>query len=272
MGVIASDLSSRLSGRLITADGDSPRFATTALGFEGLSTAINGLADGGLSQGMEAALTAVTPPLTLDPVGAPPLVCTEDSGCPPSVACVPSVLEPGLSHCMGWNGQFLRHDAALHVVFVSSVTDSSGKAVSYYASALRSVVSDPSRFQAHAIVGDLPQGCVGPGIIAAGSARYTALANTTGGLVMSVCAPDWAPLLTELGERVFGWTLQTAFPLTRRPVESTITVMVAGTACTQGWSYDAAQNAVVFDPGGPCMPQFEEAVVIDYDAVCGALP
>src|SRR6185436_1103695 len=136
---------------------------------------------------------------------------------------------------------FLREEAALAVVFVGDEDDNSADDVGTYVRFLQSKkgLSQPQRAVIYSIA-PTAQLCPTAGGV---GTRYAEAAAKTGGAVLSVCAPDYGPLLADVANKAF--SPQARFPLSATPVPGSISVTVNGVAAS-GWSYDAAGNAVVF--------------------------
>ncbi|HLL52617.1 MAG TPA: hypothetical protein VK447_03665, partial [Myxococcaceae bacterium] len=137
---------------------------------------------------------------------------------------------------------FLRDEAGLAVVFVGDEDDHSPDEVDAYVRFLRAKkgANQPQRVVAYAIA-PTEQTCSTAG---GTGTRYAEVARRTGGEVMSICADNYAPTLRDLARKAF--SPQDRFTLSARPVEGTLRVRVNGAELLSGWSYDAAQNAVVF--------------------------
>ena len=208
--------------------------------------------------GLQAAFRAITAPnatLTAQP-------CADDTSCAPPAVCLDD-----LAACGGTNGGFLRDDAALEIVVLSDEEDQSDQAALFYArffGSFRSHGKGGARL--HAIVGDEGTGCVGGGTAADPGDRYIEVARATRGIVASICDDSFADPLSNMGEVAFGtrWT----YYLSHRAAPDSVIVSVDGLPCTEGWTYDADANAVVFTPGGPCTPQDGSAIGVKYDRLC----
>ncbi|MFN7133095.1 MAG: choice-of-anchor D domain-containing protein, partial [Myxococcales bacterium] len=141
------------------------------------------------------------------------------------------------------NGGFLRPDAKLAIIYVSDEEDQSPQTVDFYATHLKGLKSNPALVSVSAIVGPADLGTC-PTSSSSGM-RYMDLAQRTGGIVDSICTPDWASSLEKLGQSAFGPS--TVFPLSQRPGDpSQMRVRVNGADVT-GWRYDSQSNAVVFE-------------------------
>ncbi len=164
----------------------------------------------------------------------------------------------------GSNAGFFRPDARLHAVVVSDEDDHSDGGVEQLLSDLAVDVPDAASFTVHAIVGDLPDGCLAPDAVADAGPRYLEAARRTDGLSGSICLGDWTALLESIGLAALG--LQDTFPLSHEPDQSTLEVRVDGVLIPEraedGWTYDAGQNAVVLHGGA--VPRPEMQVVITY--------
>jgi hypothetical protein len=140
------------------------------------------------------------------------------------------------------NAGFLREEAALVVLFVSDEDDHSPDAVETYVQWAQQLkgVNQPQRATFYAIAPP-EDGCDTAG--GAGT-RYAEATTRTGGEVVSVCAPDYRPLLRAVADKAF--SAQTRFPLSEVPEPGSIVVTVNGSTTTSGWRYDGATNSVVF--------------------------
>lgn len=145
------------------------------------------------------------------------------------------------------NPGFLREGADLHVLIVSDEDDQSEYEVDFYLHELQTLAG-ADRVTIHAIVGDLPAGCVSGTSAADGGPRYLEAASLTGGLSGSVCAEDYSPLLERVGLQAAEWNDR--FLLSRIPLLDTLEVRVEGVLIpareSDGWSWSPGDNAVVF--------------------------
>lgn len=153
------------------------------------------------------------------------------------------------------NAGLVRDDATLAVVLVSDEPEQSVNPYSTYVASLQALKSDPSDVVIHAVGGDYPNGC-------SSAQPYTGAYEATvatGGLFLSICAADWGAKLEQLAEASL--VIRDNFPLSESPVESTIEVSVNGLP-VWGWTWDAAENAVVFD--ADAAPESGADIRIDY--------
>ncbi len=234
-----------------------------------LNLANQGANGSGDEQGLEAAYLALKLPLTADTMKP----CTADKDCGGGGA--ECVLNPddGKKACGGHNRAFLRKNAALEIVVLSDEEDSSPSKPDFYANYFYSIhgTGNKSLFHFHAIAGDPNSGCKSNGGADAGN-RYYDIVQKTGGKFGSICAPDYAQFLKDIGNAAFGLTEQ--YFLTRTPEPSTIDVKINGVPCAlagDSWSYDGASNSVSFVPaakGGKCMPQKGDKIAIHYKMLC----
>jgi len=102
----------------------------------------------------------------------------------------------------------------------------------------------------HGIGGPAPSGCQNESysVWADPMVGFHEAAAETGGLFLSVCEPDWASHMESLAVAMLGRN-QAAFELTELPSEASIEVSIGGFEITEGWSYNADVNAIVFDEG-----------------------
>jgi hypothetical protein len=160
---------------------------------------------------------------------------------------IAALTEPNLS---GANRGFRRDDAALHVIVVSDSDDQSDD----YLSGVPEVEAD--RFLSDeelrtglpawlsAVVGPEPIGCVGQGGATVGSA-YIAVAEVSGGDVLSICEPDLSSLFGGLG--ALSVSYPTEFDLQGVPASESVSVTVDGEANSDGWTVEVAPPRLAFD-------------------------
>lgn len=264
IGVTTTDLEAD-NGRLVAA-GNNARFVTSATQAQFKDNVQVGTNGSGDEKGLACAQAALSLPHTAgsgDPANL--TSCTSDTQCTAPERCWDG-------YCGGRNRGFIREDATLEVVIVSDEEDYSPADLNFYINFFKSIKGfyNENLFHLHAIVGDVPSGCnSGAGAADAGQ-RYTAVAQATGGAVVSVCDANFAAGLSSIGDIAFG--LRTQFFLGRLPDPTTITVAVAGTSCASGsganWVYDEPSNSVVFAEEGGCMPTAGQQVVIHYKTLC----
>lgn len=208
------------AGRFTPVDNSRPRILTHAT--PNFASLLQQNADVGLcaqvEQGFEAVRRAISEPLVNN-------------------ADDPRTPEPN-----DGNAGFLRDEAALVVVFVGDEDDHSPDSVDTYVRYFqeRKGEHQPQRVTLFAIA-PTADGCGTAGGV---GTRYLEAAARTGGQVMSVCEPDYAPLLRTVANRAF--SPQDRFPLSERPDVGTIEVRVDGIVTTEGWTYDSPTNSVVF--------------------------
>ncbi len=226
------------AGRLVPADGSGPRLLTSSMPDLGarLQANVQVGACANVEQGFEAVRRALSPPL------------------------VNGADDPRTPLPNDGNLGFLRDAASLVVVFVGDEDDHSPDTVATYVQFLRSLKGrgQPQRVMTHAIAPDAG-GCATAG---GSGERYAEAVGLTGGTLLSACAPDYAPLLTQIAESSLG--PQSHFPLSATPDPATLVVTMNGTRQTSGWHWDAASNAVVFDAQPPAGARIEVA----YRRVC----
>ncbi|MBI2373450.1 MAG: VWA domain-containing protein [Deltaproteobacteria bacterium] len=173
----------------------------------------------------------------------------------------------------GPNQGFLREEAALAVIVVSDEDDGSLGPAAHYARFLDGLKGPGREVEVtfSAVVGDLPDGCVTPedvgvfGADAVAGTRYVEVAEATGGLVESVCTPDFAPFVERLAKKIVG--LRTFFTLSAPPRPESIVVRVNGRVIAQdpssGWTYDPVTRALRFD--GAYVPPPDAQLEVEYD-------
>ncbi len=219
--------------------------------------------------GLLAAQVALSAPLASDTgVG-----CSTDNDCknnqsicPDPASCPYYCLagDDGKKTCGGWNKGFLRDDAQLEIVILSDEEDQSPGAVATYIDFVKSIKGfhNVNMMHVHSIVGANPSTCqeAEPG------KRYIEVSQETNGIIGDICASDYGPTMADIGEITFGLKVQ--FFLTRLADPGTVKVWVNGASCTKGWTYDGLSNSVIFEEGGPCMPQPDDEIKVHYKTLC----
>lgn len=211
------------NGRLFPVDGSSPRIISpatpNAAGVFATNTKV-GVCHWN-EQGLDAAYRALADPLLYN------------------------LDDPRTSLPNDGNGGFLREDAKLAIIVLSDEEDFSSQPVSFYETYFLALKgNDKSKVSFNAIVGPSDLSTC-PTSSSSGN-RYISLAQSLGGVVESICTPDWAKSLEKLSQSAFG--PNRSFPLSELPADpSKIVVRVDGAVVTGGWTYDAATNAVVFE-------------------------
>lgn len=162
------------------------------------------------------------------------------------------------------NSGFVRAAARMAVVVLADEDDNSGFGPESYIQFLRTMKGTGMSHRSR-LYGLVPTdaGCATAG---SGSARFTAVANGTGGQVANVCGQNYDGLLEQViqgaGEP------QADFPLTATPTglgEMAVRVQGQPVPATQ-WVYDAEQNAIVFQPGA--IPLAGQSVEVRYRSLC----
>lgn len=190
-------------------------------------------------------------PSTQDPAAALAQALTldaEDCGSPSGLLAMERALtEPNTS---GVNAGFLRDDALLSVVFVSSAWDESPDGSQSYSSFLAGLKADPNMVTVSAIAGDRIDGCSatceGAPVSAEGGDRYIDVQEAFPGTFVSLCDCDLGPGLSDAGWSSAGF--ESVFMLSQWPSSpDDVDVLVNGEP-TSGWTYDSDANTVTFAP------------------------
>ncbi len=158
---------------------------------------------------------------------------------------------------------FPRQDAGFHVAFFSDEDDHSPDEVSDYVDDLASSAGED--FAIHAVVGDLPYGCIRDETAADAGTRYASAALSTDGFRESICAEDYRGILERIGLGLSG-RLDT-FVLERVAEAATVETEV-NRQPAEGWTFDVGQNAVVFERDH--VPEPGQVVEITYELLVGA--
>ncbi|MGQ0507720.1 MAG: choice-of-anchor D domain-containing protein [Myxococcaceae bacterium] len=157
--------------------------------------------------------------------------------------------DPSTAEASDGNLGFLRPNAKLVVLFVTDEDDFSPQPVAFYETFFRSLKgNEPSLLSLSAIVG--PENLATCPTASSTGSRYLQLARATGGVTENICTPNWAESLKNISNNTFG--PKRRFPLTQRPADpAQIVVVRDGQVVSSGYTYDATNNAVVFDESAP---------------------
>lgn len=182
----------------------------------------------------------------------------DEQGLLTSALAISPSLNPGL----------VRSNSALNVVYVSDEDDHSPDVVEIYLAVLTGAAGTGG-FRAHALVGDLPEGCVSGTSAADAGTRYLEAVGATDGWSDSICADDYSALLARVGLDVAGW--DTTFYLDRVPdpetLEVTVDMVLIPQRAQDGWQYSPGDNAIVFE--GYAVPRPGMEVVVSYEPWVG---
>ena len=196
--------------------------------------------DGGALLGRPWILTGATD----DPAAALAAALTVGTASPPPASGLYAAIL-ALEDAAGLNRGFHRADASLQVVFVSDGDDESDDWLADPVGDFLSVLSEKGgthAARASAVVGDTPGGCDGSNGTAEPAPRYTEVAESSGGVVASICASSFGDVAAALGDASVEW--QTSFPLQAVPAANTLVVSVDG-ARTSAWRLEGA--TLIFD-------------------------
>ncbi len=230
------------AGRLFPVDGSSPRILTPQTSNVAQVFANNvkvGVCHWD-EQGLEAAYRALSEPL------------------------VNSASAPNTPYASDGNAGFLREDAKLAIIIISDEEDFSPQPVSFYETFFKALKNnDPNMLSISAIVTPANISTCPTGVSSGN--RYIQLAQSTSGVVDSICTQNWAASLDQIGENIYGPARR--FPLSQIPGDAgQVTVMVNGQPALIGWQYDAGTNSVVFDDNAA--PPNGSSVEITYPLGC----
>lgn len=178
------------------------------------------------------------------------------------------------------NGQFLRDEASLSMIFVANEEDYSPLGVNEYINTFRDVKGQRSRdvFNASALVVQDLEDCSQREINAGASegSRYLDVAKQTGGIRASICDDDFESIVTDLS--LNSSRLTDTFYLSSLPAAGSLSVTVDETElpCEDGgWTYVLTRNeaddevgAIVFDRDE--IPEPGSQVTIRYNEGDGA--
>lgn len=180
------------------------------------------------------------------------------------------------------NAGFVRRgtDARLSLMFVSASDDLTAESVATWSDRFLSIHGrrNVNMIGALAVVAP-PGGC---GSAEAGT-RYSAFAESFGGLVGDLCSSDWSRVLERMGTSVFSFGPRTRFFLDDRPVdvdadgawEDDIEVRVNGEifpahGTREQWAYVPETNAIDFMP--LYIPEPSSTIEVTYTPSCMETP
>lgn len=150
-----------------------------------------------------------------------------------------------------------RSNAYLAVVYVSDEQDQSNGTVQSYVDALRALKSNAGYIKPYSIVTT-----ENPGSQESLGTRYVELTNGMNGVVADIHQPFY-DTLRDFGGSILN--LLDSFPLSSAPIDNQIRITLNGQELTSGWTYDAQNRVVRFDP-----TQIPDAgsIVIAYYRTC----
>ena len=161
------------------------------------------------------------------------------------------------------NQDLFRADADLQILILTDEDDQSEGTVDSYVSHLQDFKKDTS-VVISLIGGPLPAGCASTTSSAEPAERLHDAVDATGGTFKSICEPDFAAVMKSFAFTTVGLT--DTFELSDLPDLETLEVRVDGVLMherpTDGWQYDAASNAVVFE--GLAVPRPGQAIDLNY--------
>ncbi len=226
------------AGRLFPATNERPRYITqtTANAVNVFRSNVQVGVCHWWEEGLEAAYRAVSSPL-MDSSDAPNTSLPNDG-----------------------NLGFYRPDARLSIIIVTDEDDHSSKDTNFYTNFFRTLkgAENAEKVTVHGVLGN---GC---NTASGNGDRYNTVIAATGGTTESICTTDWGRSLVNLAQETFGYSLR--FPLSGRPV-GPVTVTVNGAPVNTGWTFDSAQNSVVFTESTAPAPG--SRVDVTYTPACG---
>src|SRR5690606_38412747 len=151
-----------------------------------------------------------------------------------------------------------RDNAYLAVVYLSDEEDVSSGAVQNYVDSLRTLKPNAGYIKPYSIV---TTELIGNEWETIGQ-RYIDLTNSMNGVVADIHRPFY-DTLRDFGGSILN--LLDSFPLSNAPIDNQIRITLNGQELTSGWTYDAQNRVVRFDP-----TQIPDAgsIVIAYYRTC----
>ena len=170
----------------------------------------------------------------------------------------------------GGQKEFLRQDASLSVIAVSDEPDQSSGTAQYYINFFKNIkgVRNVDMFRFNSVIGYTPSTrrdeCSFGNTTATSKGRYLAVSQGTNGVVASICDPNWANTLSQIGSITFGFRKQ--FFLSRPAEPASVQVKVNGQPVSQAgnWDFIPQDNSVDFNQPPPPNATIE----ITYRAIC----
>ncbi len=171
----------------------------------------------------------------------------------------------------GRSAQFLRDQALLVVVFVTDDKDFSTGTVDDYKNFLNTLKGQNTQNQQKWIVNyigviDLqdPE-CTTYGSYSALGEDYLELANSSGGVVESICSTDFTSYIDQINVRLK--SVLSRYHLDSQPILDSLTVYINGVLIREdnvnGWSYDEEKNIITLN--GSAKPNPNDDVEIKYE-------
>lgn len=143
------------------------------------------------------------------------------------------------------NAGFMRADARLYIIFISDEDDNSPgfdtgdpNYWQTYTNAIVAKKGDPDDVIFSGVIGPIPDGCTG----AEPGTGYAEAVEASRGTLLSICE-DW---YTHVAELVDVAREQAVFALSQAPDTDTLIVSVNHSERTEGWTYQADINSIVF--------------------------
>jgi hypothetical protein len=168
------------------------------------------------------------------------------------------------------NAGFLRQDAALAVVGITDENDQSPQSTTYYLNGLWNIkgFNRKTMFTFNAIASFDPS-C--PAVNDSGELAF--YVSQTNGVKESICTPDWAKTLENLGKTAFGFRtnffLTSAPDLTKGPIEVKIDGTLIPNTDSRGatiWTFDSVVSSINFEP--MYVPEPGQTLTITYHVTC----
>ncbi|HJN74102.1 MAG TPA: hypothetical protein QGF58_09245 [Myxococcota bacterium] len=151
------------------------------------------------------------------------------------------------------NADLVREVSYLAVVVVTDEDDHSEGPVTDYLDDLESLGHD---FGLYVVAGGLPEGCSSALANAVAAERLLETVERSEGQFRSICAADFEPVMRGIGLGAAG--MSDTFPLQAIPAPESLQVRVEGLSVEMdeddGWTYEAALNAIVFHGGAVPQP------------------
>ncbi|PIU00016.1 MAG: hypothetical protein COT74_06600 [Bdellovibrionales bacterium CG10_big_fil_rev_8_21_14_0_10_45_34] len=167
------------------------------------------------------------------------------------------------------NGGFVRSDAALVIVFVSSEDDwSVGNSIDYidFLNNLKPIFEFGAQGWLANYIGIIEDSteCRTLGEFSDLGYRYMDIVGASNGVNQSICSSELRTALENIRERISGMIME--YKLAREPVAETIVVTIDGVVvpndAVNGWTYHPDRMLIRFH--GSWIPKANETVKIDY--------
>lgn len=178
------------------------------------------------------------------------------------------------TYLTGDGAGFFRDDALLAIIVVTNGEDYSSLAANDYVNyfnALKPPLDTGARSWTLNFIGvtSISGNCSTSGDFKEAGLKYMSIADSSGGVKASICETTLSTAVSNVRARIV--EILSAYHLDRVPNLATVVVTLNGAVvpqnATNGWTYDAAQQAIVFH--GTYLPGVNDSVKVDFKPATG---